>query len=158
MHPFSLFNHGKKDIEFLSVNAGFFKKVQKLLEREQGQGRWDKRNQQDISRLENIFRKQGDIWRAIKKNRVILLDQRFENGADSFGGFLAIIQGQVQIPIGKVGREEVEIRIIGTPDIFQNSLAALKKFVGIEFFGRFDPKIIARRTLWIHITEQGFVP
>ena len=125
-----------------------------LVERPDRQRGRDERHEQDVGRVQHAFGQQRDAGRAVQDDEVVLVGQRPEQAVQPLGGLLGGVQDQVQVPVGEVGRQQVEPVEVGALDRRVELPAALDERLTAALDAGPDPQQEARRSLRVQVPQQ----
>ena len=154
VQPLAPVDHGeeREHPRPLAVEAG--QEVGELVQGAQRQHRRDQRDDQGVGGLQDALRQQRDTWGAVEENDVVLIAERGEEPGDPPGRLLGGPEDQVQVPVGEVGGEQVEIREVGPLDRVIDLPAALDQRLAAALDPRPDPEQEAGGGLRVQIPEQ----
>ena len=115
MQPFMAINHREetKNLELANHVGVFFDETIELFVGAQRQCRGNGWYEQSIGCTKHAFRCQRNTRRTIKKDIVVLLGNLTKRTTDTNKRLLRIIKPQVEMAIGKVSRNKVEIVEVG---------------------------------------------
>ncbi len=125
-----------------------------LVERADRQRSRDHRDEQHVGGVQHALGQQRDARRAVEEDHVVIGPQRRQQPAQLAGGLLGAIQHQVEVPVGEVGRKQVQVVEVGPLDRALNRAGALEQRPAAALDPGPDPEQEARRGLRVQVPEQ----
>ena len=104
----------RQDVRPVPVEAGDeFGQLVQGADRQRGR---NQRHQQRVGRVEHTLGQQRDTRRAVQEDGVVLALQRGEQAGQAPLRPLRGVEQQVEVPVGKVGRQQVKAVVVGSLD------------------------------------------
>ena len=154
VHLLPFLGHGKENEQLGSAQAGGFEEVEQLPQGKHRQGGGDHGHEDVVRGVEDVLGQQGDVRRAVEKDALVVVLERAQHLGQPVVRLLAVVQGDVDVAVGEVRGQHVEVLVIRAPDVLLDVPAALEQLLAAEGVRRPDAEVVRGRALRVHVAEQ----
>ncbi len=154
VQAFASVDHGKERY-YHGIRGVFIAELEQLLVGADRKVRRDQRDEEDIGHIEDILRDQRHTRRAVQKNDVVIVANLAQQFLEAACRAVVIVQLEVEVAVGIIGRNQIEIVEIRAADGFREIFFLFDQRRGATTDARFDAKVEARGALGIEVPEQA---